>query len=173
MWWTSDVWLSTLNPGKMVKTLDHHYIRKLCSDSGTERSGAAQRCRPSATGSASAAPSVEKPSCGMNAPEVAMPSNMVKEDEPGADSSPVQLPVSDSESVKCQMHDLERGICGEPATHEVRNPSTGKWDTFCERDAKMSERNGFEIRKLSDAPQRSGGERRKLNVRISSAEIKK
>ena len=64
--------------------------------------GAAERPSPqgiaSSSGSASDAPSVKIPQCGMSAPEVSKPSQGKAEGEPLDLSRAVQLPESDSES---------------------------------------------------------------------------
>jgi hypothetical protein len=90
------------------------------------------------------------------------------EDEASDDSSVVQLPVSDSESVKCQMWTNEGPACGKPATVEAKNLQKNEWYPFCNECGEVAKNCGFETRKLSAAPQRSGGERRKLNDKLTA-----
>lgn len=68
-----------------------------------ERSGVAQRCLPSATGSASAAPNTEQPPCVSVASALQATSHGKAEDGPVADSSSVQLPVSGSAGVEREL----------------------------------------------------------------------
>ena len=71
------------------------YFCQYSFSESAERSGVLQGCLPSATGSASNAASVQKSQCGMDGSEVSKPSDTRKEDGHGADSSVVQLPVSE------------------------------------------------------------------------------
>jgi len=64
--------------------------------SGTKRSGAAQRCLPSTTGSASAASNVKKHDLFYQCEDGKQLPIGETEDGPGVDNSVVQLPVSDS-----------------------------------------------------------------------------
>ena len=73
--------------------------------SGTERSGAAQRCLPSTTGSASAAAKLSESQCVRGSSKAQRPEIKKAGDETGVDNSVIQLPVSDSERFSAPMRD--------------------------------------------------------------------
>jgi hypothetical protein len=133
-----------------------------------ERSGAAQRCLPSTTGSPSVAPSVQKSSCGVSASEVAKSSITGKDGAPGVDNLVIRLPVSvpdalvDILAVHARFEHLDeifRMVSHEPDNNPFHKAAKEMWIAI---DATVK-------RIASGAPQRSGGERRKVNAAVSHA----
>jgi len=135
-----------------------------------ERSGAAQRCLPSATGSASAAVEVGRTEIlAGGAIEIWHP-NQKAEDDPGADSSVVQLPVSDSVLEEILKEFSER----EAAARRQRED----WQRMNDpHEAALWKEEGLTwqtaILLIKKAKHRchpaAGGKRRKLNGELSRA----
>ena len=138
-------------------------ILKALSGSGTERSGAAQRCPPSTPGSPSGAPSFQKLSCGRTAPKVSKPSNFGKEGAPDVDNSVVRLPVSELAAVANGWRNLAEQ-CHEARKDCIRGKNVNQ--AKCHKsEADALEFCAEELEEIiaSQRPQRSGGERRKAN----------
>ena len=94
--------------GKKIEKYEFYRTHVSCPVGATE--GRPARFA-SSSGSASAAPSVQEPSCGVSAPEVTKPSNTGKEDGPLDLSRAVQLPVSGlAAAVKIEIAILAKEI---------------------------------------------------------------
>jgi hypothetical protein len=100
---------------------------KTLLDSGTERSEAAQRCLPSTTGSASAAPQEQGDVKRKTAPVAKQHGDGKAEDEAGVDNSVVQLPVSEPSGTEL----LPCPFCGQQPVVKMAG-RTNYWWVGCE-----------------------------------------
>jgi hypothetical protein len=134
-------------------------------------------------GSASAAPQEPKAVKSQPAPMASLPSNGKAEDEASDDSSVVQLPVSGSAGTtdlaacpfcgtteKVELYDTNdnprrgwRVACCEPEC-DINPFTRTRWRTAAEAIFSWNRRAATDGPQPADAPQRSGGERRKLNA---------
>lgn len=142
-------------------------IHPVCPSGASEASPA--RMSASTTGSASAAPSVQKPSCGMSVSGVSATSNTETEDEPGVVNSGVQLPVSDLFAVVQRWRwQAKRNHSNASEASAAEQRESSAYDVG---EARAREKCAQDIEELisKKCPQRSGGKRRKLNKKLTDA----